>query len=172
MPIAGIYPDLEDFFVKILKVSTVTDAFMMKELAATASKPIKSAEVIKRLMSSTSKLLNINSDVSKFDKSIEILQQHKFLPCRACSGQTEFRSISEVFFIMDNQHYAEKFAGKLVVLDISYEELNSLHQLFRILRLDDRYVTRHVREETSALSSEVDDVLTEQFRQCVYAISW
>ena len=83
-----------------------------------------------------------------------------------------FRSLEESFFIVDNKYYAENFGGKLVLLDFTYEQLNSLHELFRILCLDDRYLARHVRRETSAETLTVDNALTHQFRQCAYAISW
>ena len=83
-----------------------------------------------------------------------------------------FRSLEETFFIVDNKYYAEKFSGKLILLDFTYEQLNFLHALFRILRLDDRYLTRNVRRETSAETSTVDNALTYHFRQCAYAISW
>jgi hypothetical protein len=171
VPIAAMYPKLKEFFVNVLGVSTVTDVFMMKQLAAAAAKPFKNADEIKRLMLSASELLNVNSQSSQFGPSMEILQQSKYLPCKSPSGHT-FRSLEETFFIVDNKFYAEKFSGQLVLLDFTYEQLNFLHELFRILRLDDRYLARHVRRETSAETSTVDDTLTHQFRQCAYAISW
>jgi hypothetical protein len=171
VPIAAMYPGLKDFFVNVLGVSTVTDVFMMKQLAAAADNPFKKVDEIKRLMLSASELLNVNSQSSQFGTSMEILQQSKYLPCKSPSGHM-FRSLKETFFIVDNKYYAEKFSGKLVMLDFTYEQLIFLHELFRILRLDDRYLARHVRRETSAETSTVDDTLTHQFRQCAYAISW
>lgn len=167
-----MYPELEEFFVKVLGVSTVTDVFMMKQLAAAAAKPSKNADEIKRLMLSASELLDVNSQSSQFGISIETLQQSKYLPCKSPSGHYMFRSLEESFFIVDNKYYAENFGGKLVLLDFTYEQLNSLHELFRILCLDDRYLARHVRRETSAETLTVDNALTHQFRQCAYAISW
>jgi hypothetical protein len=166
-----MYPESEEFFVNVLGVSTVTDVFMMKQLAAAAAKPSKNADEIKGLMLSASKLLDVNSQSSQFEKSIEILQRSKYLPCISPSGHV-FRSCQETFFIVDKKSYAEKFGGKLVLLDFPYEQLILLHTLFRILRLDDRYLERHVRHETSAETSTVDNVLTHQFRQCAYALSW
>ena len=171
VPIAAMYPELEEFFVNILGVSTVTDVFMMKQLAAAAAKPSKNADEIKRLMLSASELLGVNSQSSQFGTSIDILRKSKYLPCKSPSGPV-FRSMEETFFIVDNKNYAEKFSGKLVLLDFAYEQLISLHELFRILRLDDHYLARHVRRETSAGASTVDNALTRQFRQCAYAISW
>ncbi len=103
---------------------------------------------------------------------MEILQQSKYLPYKSPSGHDMFCSSEETFFIVDNKYYGEKFSGKLILLDFTYEQLILLHELFRILRLDDRYLTRHVRRETSAETSTVDNALTHQFRQCAYAISW
>jgi hypothetical protein len=171
-PIAATYPELEEFFVNVLGVSTVTDVFMMKQLAAAAAKPFKNADEIKRLMLSASQLLDVNSQSSQFGTSMEILQRSKYLPCKSPSGHDMFRSPEETFFIVDNKYYTEKFSGKLILLDFTYEQLSFLHELFRILRLDDRYLARHVRRETSAETSTVDNALTHQFGQCAYAISW
>ena len=171
VPIAAMYPELEEFFVNVLGVSTVTDVFMMKQLAAAAAKSIKNVDEIKRLMLSASELLDVNSQSSHFATSMETLQQSKYLPCKSPSGHM-FCSLKETFFIVDNKYYAEKFGGKLVLLDFTYEQLIFLHELFRILRIDHRYLTRHVRRETSAETSTVDNALTHQFRQCAYAISW
>lgn len=172
LPIAVIYPQLEDFFVKVLRVKVVTDAFMMEQLATAASKAQKTVAEIKNLMFATSEVLDYNSEVSRFQTSIDSLQNSTYLPCNLPSGGQEYRSAEQTFFIVDNKHYAEMFSGKLVLLDFKYEELISLHELFRILRLDGCYLSRHVSPETSAESWNRDNVLTEQFRQCAYAISW
>jgi hypothetical protein len=171
VPIAVMYPKLEEFFVNVLGVSTVTDVFMMKQLAAAADKLFKDADEIKRLMLSASELLDVNSQSSQFGTSMETLQQSKYRPCKSPSGYP-FRSLEETFFIVDDKYYAEKFSDKLVLLDFTYEQLIFLHELFRILRLDDHYLARHVRRETSVDTSTVDNALTHQFRQCAYAISW
>lgn len=172
VPIADMYPDLKDFFVTILCVATVTDVFMMDQLAEAAAKQSKSADEIKRLMLSASTLLSPNTNMSEIQMSIEVLQQSKYLPCRSLTGGIHFCSAKDTFFILDNKFFGRMFEGKLVMLDCTYEELNSLHELFRILRLDDHYLARHVSEETSAESSDMSDMLTDEFRECAYAISW
>lgn len=172
VPIAAVYPELEDFFVNTLRVSTVTDVFMMKQLAAAAAKPSKNADEIKSLMLSASELLDINSKSSQFGTSVEILQQNEYLPCKSPLGHSMFCSPEQSFFIVDNEYYFHKFSGKLMLLDFAYEQLISLHELFRILRLDDHYLSRHVSRKTSAPTWTEDKVLTDQFRQCAYAISW
>jgi hypothetical protein len=171
VPIAAVYPELKDFFVDVLGVSTVTDVFMMKQLAAATSKPTKDIDEIKALMLSTSELLGADSQSAKYKTSTETLRKWSYLPCKLPSGNV-FRSLKETFFIVDHEYYAEKFKGRLVLLDFTYEQLTSLHDLFRLLRLDDHYLARHVRRETSVETSTFDDILTQQFRQCAYAISW
>lgn len=173
MPIAAMYPELQEFFVDILGVSTVTSGFMMKQLATAAARPQKDVNEIKKLMLSTSQSLSSDNRMSEVEKSVETLLQSQFLPCQSPQGgEIEFRTASETFFILDNQYYGEKFSGKVFMLDFTYEQLISLHELFRVLRLDDHYLTRHVSRETSADGVERNDLLTEQFRQCAYAISW
>ena len=172
VPIANLYPELKDFFVDVLRVSTVTDVFMMEQLAKAASKAQKDANEIKKLMCSASELLDANSQDSHFEKSLGLLQRSSYLPCKLPTGGKEYRSEKDTFFIVDNEYYANKFDGRLILLDFTYGELTILHDLFRILRLDDRYLSRYVRYETSARTSAVDEMLTEQFRQCAYPISW
>ncbi|OAG34109.1 hypothetical protein AYO21_11750 [Fonsecaea monophora] len=172
VPIATMYPELQEFFVDTLGVSTVTSGFMMKQLAAAATRPQKDVNEIKKLMLSTSQSLSADNRLSEVEKSVDSLLQSQFLPCKTPqTGDIIFRTTSETFFILDNQYYGEKFSGKIFMLDFTYEQLISLHELFRVLRLDDRYLTRHVGPKTSADGIESDILLTEQFRLCAYAIS-
>ena len=172
VPIASVYPELEDFFVNILGIRVVTDKIMMNQLAAKAGDASTSIDEIKSLMLWTSEMLSLDSESSQFVKSMDILRQSKFLPCRLPSGQSVFCSPDQTFFIVDNELYAHSFRRELILLDFAYEQLNSLHALFLLLRLDDRYLGRHVIDEITANTSTVDDALTDQFRQCAYAISW
>lgn len=172
VPIAATYHELEKFFVDVLGTSTVTDKFLMKQLASAASKQVKVAADIKTLMISASEMLDISSEPSKFRHSIEVLEGSTFLPCVSASGQNMFCSPDDTFFIVDNEFYGSRFRGELMLLDFTYEQLNSLHELFRILRLDNRYLQRHVEIETTAGMSNVDEILTHQLRQCAYPISW
>ena len=168
-----MYPELEDFFVAILGVSTVTSGFLMKQLAIAAARPQKDANEIKKLMISTSQSLSPDTRSSEVEKSVDFLLQSHFLPCRTPhTGDIIFRTASETFFILDNKYYGEKFSGEIFMLDFTYEELISLHELFRVLRLDNHYLSRHVSPETTAEGLEGDDSLTAQFQQCAYAISW
>jgi hypothetical protein len=172
VPIAAMYPDLRDFFVEILGVNTVTPVFMMKQLANAAKSRTKTIENIKSLMLAVSELLGVSTNASNFRSSMEILDECKYLPCRTTGGAGEFRSRSQAFFIVDNGDYANEFGDRLVMLDFTYEQLNSLHNLIQLLGLDDHYLARHVHHKTSADNSTEDDTLTAQFRKCAYAISW
>ncbi|KAJ9605358.1 hypothetical protein H2200_010015 [Cladophialophora chaetospira] len=171
VPIAAMYLNMQPFFVGTLGVNTVTPVFMMKQLASAAKSRSKTIENIKTLMLAVSELLDASSNASDFKKSMEILDECDYLPCRSTAGATEFRSRSQSFFIIDNETYAGEFGDRLVMLDFTYEQLNSLHYLIQLLGLDDHYLARHVKSETSPGDSTEDDILTVQFRQCAYAIS-
>ncbi len=171
VPIAAIYPDLEEFFVKVLGVNTVTPVFMMQQLAKAAKNPAKTVQNIKRLMLAVSELLDVSSKKSDFRNSIEILDECRYLPCRTtAAGSVEFRSRSQAFFIVDNENYANEFGDQLITLDFTYEQLNSLQYLIQLLGLDDHYLARHVESETSPGVSTENDALTAQFQQCAYAV--
>jgi hypothetical protein len=172
VPIAATYSDLQEFFIGVLGVQTVTPMFMMKQLAAAAKSNTKTVDDIKKLMLAVSELLDMGSNGSQFRSSMEVLDECAYLPCRSIARATEFRSKSQSFFIVDNETYANEFGDKLVMLDFTYEQVNSLHNLIRLLGLDDHYLARHVQSETSARVSTPSDTLMAQFHECVYPISW
>lgn len=172
VPIAATYSELQQFFTGMLGVQTVTPSFMMKQLAAAAKTRTKTANNIKKLMLAVSELLDAGSNGSQFRTSMELLDECAYLPCVSTTGTTEFRSKSQSFFIDDNETYAEEFRGQLVMLDFTYEQVNSLHNLIRLLGLDDHYLARHVRLDTSAVNSTPSDARMVQFRECAYPISW
>lgn len=172
VPIAATYPELQEFFIGVLGVQTVTAMFMMKQLAAAAKSNRKTVDNIKKLMLAISELLDMGSNGSQFRSSMEVLDECAYLPCRSIGGATEFRSKSQSFFIVDNETYANEFGDQLVMLDFTYEQVNSLHKLIRLLGLDDHYLARHVQLETSARGSTTSDTLMAQFHECAYPISW
>lgn len=171
-PIAALYPELENFFVNILGVPIVTDVFIMDELAKEASQPILDESRIRSLMLSAGDMLGFNSETSKFHSSIGILQQHAFMPCKSPTGKSEFLALDDTFLVVDNVEFAEAFEGKLQLLEFTYEELNSLHTLLRLLLLEDRYLSRNVTLETHEGNSTFHGGLTQQFQECAYAFSW
>jgi hypothetical protein len=171
VPIAADYSQLREFFIKFVDVNTVTPAFMMRELATAAQSRSKTIDSIKSLMLAVSGVLSHDSKASEFWTSIETLEQCKYLPCR-CFGTKEFQSKSQVFFIVDNESYANDFEEQLIVLDFTYQELNSLHNVIKLLGLDDHYLTWHVDTETTTGGAEEHQSLTAQFRECAYPLSW
>ena len=144
----------------------------MNELAKEAAKPVKNKTQIKSLMLSTAAMLNAESDVSKFPSSLAILQQANFLPSNSPNQTSELLALNDSFFIVDNLKVAQAFEGKLALLDFTYEELNTLHTLVRLLRLEDRYLSKNVALETDEGDCALDTGLTQQIQQCAYALSW
>ncbi|KIW23153.1 uncharacterized protein PV07_11373 [Cladophialophora immunda] len=171
VPIAATYSELQEFFVGVLGVQTVTLTFMMKQLATAAKSNTKTVDGIQKLMLAVSELLDRGSNGSQFRSSMEVLDECAYLPCRSISGATEFRSKSQTFFIVDDEMYARAFKDKLVMLDFTYEQVNSLHDLIRLLGLDNHYLARHVQLKTSALVSTPSYTLMARFHECAYPIS-
>jgi len=171
-PIAALYPQLRNFFVDTLGVHTVTDVFMMDELAKEASRTTKDRGRIKSLMLSAAAMLNVESETSKFPHSLAILQQAEFLPCRSSTQTHQLLALDDPFFVVDNIEAANAFEGKLPFLDFTYEELNTLQILLRLLRLESRYLSKNLVFETHEEDSTLDVELTQQIRQCAYALSW
>lgn len=171
-PIAALYPQLQPFFVDVLGVHTVTDVFLMDELAKEALHSAKNNDRLKSLMLSTAGMLNAKSEVSKFHGSLAVLQQAEFLPCRLPDETSEHLALDDAFFIVDNLEIADAFRGKLTFLDFTYEELNTLHTLLKLLQLESRYLSKNISFERDEGDSILDAGMTQQVQQCAYALSW
>lgn len=170
-PIKEMYPDLQQFFVKLLDVSTVSDVFMMKQLAQTAKRTDKNPSELKKLMLETSRMLVANSATESFTESIEILQKSQFLPCRLPSGQLKCLAITEDFFIPDETMSAQAFRDQVCMLDVTYAELSSLHKLLSLLNVQHKYLSKNISSRVEKGVSLADERLTQWFRECAFAIS-
>lgn len=142
---------------------------MMRELAKAAADPDES---IRELIIATGKTIPDEHQNIEYAKSIRILRNADFLPCRSPRGKLMFQPLVGTFFIFDDQEYSKLFADRLCTIDFSYQELTSLHKLFRLLGLQDHYLSRHVKVKTVEGQTSLSQSLTRQLRDCAYALSW
>lgn len=171
VPIKAAFPSLQHFFVNILRVNTISDEFMMRELAKAATASTKDRNTIKKLMLDTSAILTSNSKADSFDCTAT-LKTARFLPCITPDGSAKYLTITDDFFIPNDNIYVQAFQGRLYALDFTYSELNTLHPLINLLQLDGKYLAQNVLHQTEEGDSSIDDALTAQLRECAYAISW
>lgn len=169
LPIKAVYPGLDVFFVSILKVETVTDVFMMEELAKAAVNP---SEDIRDLILHTALVLSPQSSRRDLQDSIDSLQKAHFLPCKTPDGMRKYLGLSDNFFVLDDVRYREAFIDRITTLDFTYQEHTKLHRLFSLLGLNERFLTRHVKQKTAEGDAVLDEHFTEWFHNCAYAFSW
>ena len=123
-------------------------------------------------MLATGTVLGPNEDVRLEEDILEQLRDSRFWPCLSPQLEKYYCDCKDVFYIADHPEYRAMFEGKISVLDFSYEELTSLHTLFRLLGIQDRYLSSHVESVTEEVDPRINEALTTRLRQCAYAISW
>jgi len=176
-PIGEIYPSLRSFFLNRLGVgvSAMNAKALLKALVkaseASAIGQTTGGYLIKILMMNLSQSLAAKPSVEGVRDSIQALKRNPYLPIRQ-GERWKFALHDEDFFIIDHERYGSAFRGKLDILDLTYAELTSLHPLFQLLDLEHRYLSRHVKPETSFNTSFQSNHLSAHLQQRSYALSW
>jgi hypothetical protein len=166
------YPDLEDFFVKHLGVKIANTDLLIQELIVLAKKVLKNASDLKNIMIAVGAMLGQEPTLDHLEGSLNKLKEYKFLPVRSSTGDHSFEKTTASFFINDHERFGLAFNGKLNFLDFSSDELTFLHPLFQSLRLKNRYLSKNIKAETTVGTSVKNQLLTSDFRQRSYALSW
>ena len=103
-------------------------------------------------------------------ETLEKLSDCKCLPVKLKSGIRQWCDRSGRFAIVDRREYERSFAGKIDVLDFSMEETHAIKPFLLGLGLEERYMSKAVKEETKALDGSIDQRLTQDLRKKAYAI--
>ena len=139
------YEDLKDFFVNVLGVSELSLDMMLDELIEKGNRQAPVAEIKETLWALTS-FLSSNTPISTSRKLID----SRVLPVMYPNGQVILRTSRAEFGIVDRQRLGDSFAGKANLLDFSLEEVRLLKPFFVWTCLEPRYLSRMVKEITSA----------------------
>ncbi|KAL3457946.1 hypothetical protein BJX64DRAFT_267650 [Aspergillus heterothallicus] len=139
--ISRVYPELEDFFRKHLKVSTPTAATYIGQLKALVSQRPGSFVEIK---STLHKINSVKLDHRNRDDLLDL----KCLPVALPGGRVKLLNPTDTFFIADRIDHLSIFEGKVPFLDLSLKETRQLRPLLLFLGLQDRYTSTAVKEET------------------------
>ncbi|RAR05911.1 hypothetical protein DDE83_007182 [Stemphylium lycopersici] len=169
--LSSIYPGLEDFFVKCLKVKKVKSHMLINEIAKMVEKENPDyAEVKERLLGIGMILARSSLDQAAKD-ALEELALLKFLPMRLSDESTVLVDKDAAYAISDHARYANAWAGKGVLLDFTVEEVQILNAVFSYLALDHRYLSAMVTER-SAVGDEMqeDTGLSRQLQNKAYAL--
>ncbi|KAL9617650.1 MAG: hypothetical protein Q9160_007567 [Pyrenula sp. 1 TL-2023] len=178
VPLEGLYPDLQDFFVKKLLVTTMTLDVLMRELkvasnSAASNRNPQNERItrVKNLMLALGRALATSSNEEITTENVQDLKDTAFIPVQEAGNGGQLVRVTQKFFINDHERFGNAFLGKVKMVDFSFADMTSLQPLFRLLRIEHRYLSSHVELETVVNSSIENDDLTAHLRRRSYALS-
>lgn len=162
------YEDLKDFFVKRLGVRPVTLSMAIDELKEAGSRQSVSIDEVTASMRTVNSLLRSEPEPPKPAG----LKDIKIFPVRCPEGGFQCVSLKTQFFIVNCEPLRSLFEGRVRFLDFSLKEVVQLQAFLNWAQLEDRYISRCVREFTSVQSSIVHPIShpDRQFRHRAHAL--
>jgi hypothetical protein len=137
-----LYPNLRNFFVKGLGVKKMTAKMVYDKLMGLDL----SVEETKQTLETFSSLL-LASKGDEFDP-IPILDKEVF-PVRFPTGDVRLLTGSNGFALLDRKSLGDDFTHLANFLDFSIDEVRSLQPLIRWASLEERYLSKAVKEISS-----------------------
>lgn len=170
-PLDQVYRGLKEFFVKKMKVKTMKINVLLQELGRTAERTSPDVDEVKRIILTVGELLASDPEVEVNEKQLRNLEKTTFLPVRGPNG-LELFSVDQAFAINDHQRYGQLFANQAKILDFGHEKMTSLYTLFKLLNLEDRFLSGLVVPKTTVDKSTAHEALGHYIRDRAYALSW
>ncbi|KAF1822941.1 uncharacterized protein K489DRAFT_319943 [Dissoconium aciculare CBS 342.82] len=137
------YEDLEDFFVEVVDVRTLTTQMAVDELCATNSE--STIDQVKNAIWTLNSLAQVNETPIDYsvlhDKAIFVVVEP--------DGQKSLKSLATAFSIADREHLSNKFFGKIKLLDYSVDEIRRLDTFLTCLGLRGRFLSATVKVFTT-----------------------
>ncbi|KAL2132354.1 hypothetical protein VTI74DRAFT_3925 [Chaetomium olivicolor] len=137
------YEDLKDFFVDRLGVSTLTLQMVFDELLRTT--PRTPVREVKHMLWAFNSLLQ-TEPVRPPSKR---LLKARIFPVRCGDEAPVLESTRTDFALIDREHLAEKFRGKINVLDFTLEQVRQLQPFIEWAGLQPRYLSVAIKQITS-----------------------
>lgn len=172
--IAGIYPDLEDFFVTRLRVKKLTISMLVSDLKskATAKAPLGTASA-KLLIYKINAMLPNEALDSRLQGKFNELEGVKCFPVRGKDGHVMLTDAKADFAIVDNKRFGEAFTHEADLLDFSLDEVHVLRPLLEATRLTNHYLSGLVEEVSDIEGSPAQSSeLTDRLHLVAYALFW
>ncbi len=139
------YGDLKELFVDFLGVKPVDLAMAIDELKEAGSKPSTEVEEVKESIWTVNSLLPTQSKPPNHQE----VAKSSIFPIRQPNGTVTRGSEATEFFIVDREPYRQSFETKVKFLYFTLDEVVKLRPFLNWMRLEDRYLSHHVREITS-----------------------
>lgn len=149
--LATPYPTLEAFFVGALGVQKLNLSMVYDELLRWSPEQTTVEDVKEQLWSFNSLL---GTDTLPPNQTPLRLLKKSTLPIRYPDGQVYLRAADIEFAIIDHKALGDKFGHKVKTLDFNDREVRSLKPFLKWAGLEDRYISRTVKE-TATLGSDV-----------------
>jgi hypothetical protein len=163
------YPDLEDFFVKRLKVEKADFKNLVKELKSLAGNTDYVPE-IKEIIHAISSMMPENG-------SLQDLECLDILPVNSPhSKQSQLWNSGQPFAIIDRLKLGRGFrnaqpqAASLLAFEL--EDVKLLQPFIQAMNLENRYLSRISKEESKATGKALHEGLTKQFQDRAYHLLW
>lgn len=163
--ISGQYKNLKDFFVRVLMVKIPDLSLLVAELKRVTQQSSPSIDDIKSL------IWQINTFCPTI-QDLGTLRGSKILPIRKANGRVELRTRLARFSVIDRQHWANAFEGKLDYLDFSLKEVRTLQPFLAGLEIGG-YLSEVVIEKSSlqGIIPEPSAKRTRDLQRRAYALS-
>ncbi|PYH67489.1 uncharacterized protein BO88DRAFT_416453 [Aspergillus vadensis CBS 113365] len=142
-----LYKDLQNFFVELLGVQTLTAEMVYSKLLEQRRGMTPINEV-----KDTIWLLNSYLQSEQDPPSSTSLLESREFPVRYPNGVVELRSSTVDFTISDRKHLSQYFFDKALFLDFSTEEVLQLEPFIEWANIETRYISSCVKEISSHTS--------------------
>ncbi|KAI4920156.1 hypothetical protein J4E90_002296 [Alternaria incomplexa] len=169
--LSSIYPHLEPFFVKHLKVKKVTPTMVIKEISKMVRHKSPDYEDVRKRLVDVSRMLTSTKLDKTTKDALSDLAASKFLPKRLASGGTALLSRHDAYAIRDHTRYGSAFEEHDILLDFSVEEVQIMNVMFTHIGIKRYYLSSLVVEKSTVEDdSEEDDELSKQLQVKAYAL--
>lgn len=99
------------------------------------------------------------------------LSNCKCFPVRKPLGEVLWASCLDSFFIVDRADYGNLFRDRIAMLDFTLEEAHSVKPIFLGLKLESKFLSNSVVENTRVEDGVYNSALTNDLRRKAYAIA-
>jgi hypothetical protein len=150
--LATQYPALESFFVQKLGIQKLNLRMVYDELLGMEPQHTTTVAEIKAQLWSFNSLLR--TETLGGSQTPPRLLKKSILPIRYPDGQVSLRAADTEFAIRDHKSLGGRFCDKVKTLDFSDREVRSLEPFLKWAGLEDRYISRLVKETTTLGSGD------------------
>lgn len=151
-----LYGDQKAFFVERLGVQTMTAEMVYGKLKALHIPALSIDEAKETILTFSSMM---KGEDGSFDPA-PVLEREIF-PVRLPGGRVTLRRGSSAFALLDRQLLGDDFADKAIFLDFSMSQIRDLKPFIKWARLEGRYLSKAVKEISSADAGSTRPVSSE-----------